>query len=166
MAKNIVIGILLIIGLISCENDDKNCNPETVVSSWSLGKEIAVNFNTEFERNDYSIIDGENRLFEYNHSGAQCDDIYDDEWGEKLTFIINKESTEFEFADEDILETNCFYQEYGAWVRHNQYQVKDGIIKGEKISGNRWSIIVSVTTTSLFANEQPKKIEFSEIYSE
>jgi hypothetical protein len=167
MTQKIITGIFIIIGLISCNNDDdENCHPESVSSSWTLGKEIVVEYNSEYESNDYNVTDGDNRLFEYNHSGAQCDDIADDEWGEKLTFVINQETTDFEFVNEDIVETKCFYQEYGAWVRHNKYQIKDGTIKGEKISENEWKITVSVFTTPIFTDEQPKKIEFTETFSQ
>lgn len=167
MTKISLIGIAILIGMLSCNNnDDENCSPETVFANWTLGKEINVTYNLEFQRNDYEIVDGNSRLFEYNHIGAQCDDIYDDEWGERLTFKISTETINFELANEDILETNCFYQEYGAWVRHNKYQIKEGTIIGEKISKNRWRISASIITTPLFEDEQPKMIEFSEIFEE
>ena len=166
MSKLFLFGVFIVIGMISCNKDDHNCDPETINAKWTLGGEIVVDYNTEFERNEYSISNGENILFEYNHSGAQCDDIYDDEWGELLTFSINSETTNFEFTNDEIITTNCFYQAYGAWVRHNQYQIKDGTIKGEKISESEWKIIVSVMTTPLFTNEQAKSIEFTEIFSE
>lgn len=157
---------LIFVGLTSCNNkDDENCNPETINANWTLGKDINVNYNTEYQRNEYSIIDGENILFEYNHSGAECENIYDDEWGEKLTFTINKDSTNFELTDDKIIEIKCFYREYGAWVRHNQYQIKNGRIKGKKISAKEWEIIVSVTTTPLFSDEQPQIIDFSKTFS-
>lgn len=148
--------------LYSCNKKaDENCNPETINTKYTLGKEIDVNYSTEFQRNEYSIRDGGNILFEYVHVGAECEDRYDDEWGENLTFIINKDTTDFEIKDGDIVDLKCFYQEYGAWVRHNQYQIKNGIIKGKKISDNKWEIIVSVLTTPLFTDEQSKKIEFT-----
>jgi hypothetical protein len=160
-----LICLLIFIGLSSCnKKDDENCNPEKINTKWTLGKEIIVNYNAEYQRNEYSILDGENILFEYDHSGAECDDIYDDEWGENLTFIINKETKGFELLDGDIVDIKCFYQEYGAWVRHNQHQIKDGIIKGKKISENTWEINVSVLTTPIFTDEQPKKIEFTRIF--
>ena len=167
MMRNLgLICLWIFIGLSSCnKEDDENCNPESTNSKWTLGKDIIVNYQAEYLRNEYVIVDGENILFQYNHSGAQCDDVYDDEWGEGLTFVISNESTDFEFANEEIVDIKCFYQQYGAWVRHNQYQIKDGIIKGKRISENKWKINVSVTTTPLFTDEQPKKFEFSSIFS-
>jgi len=165
MNKLIFTALLSLMVLVSC-NKNNDCDPETITSKWIPGKEISVDYNMEFERNDYSVVDGDRRLFEYHHSGAQCDNVYDDEWGEKLSFIIDAETADFEFTDQDIMQTHCFYQEYGAWVRHNQYEINEGIIKGEKISKNEWRIEVSVTTTPLFDDEQPKIIAFTGIFKE
>ena len=161
-----LICLLILSGFSSCDKkDDENCHPETVKANWTSGKEINVNYNPEYQRNDFSIVKGENILFEYNHSGAQCDNIIDDEWGEKLTFIINRATTDFELLNGDLIDIKCFYQQYGAWVRLNQYQIKDGSLKGKKISDNQWEINVSVLTTPLFADEQPKKIEFTSTFN-
>ena len=168
MKRLIFILLIIITSLSSCKSDDNenDCYPESVISNWINEKEIIVEFDTEFERNNYSVIDGNKLLFEYNHTGAQCDHIIDDEWGEKLTFQEEDNNFEFEFVDDEILLTNCFYQQYGAWVSHNQYQIKNGIIKGEKLSENEWEITVNIETTPLFQNEQPKNIEFTEIFME
>jgi hypothetical protein len=159
MINKLLVAVLFIIGTISCKKD-QNCHPASVSSTWTLGKDIIVDSISE-----YSIVDGENRLFEYNYSGAECENVMDDERGEKLTFIVHEVSSNFEYKNEEILETKCFYQEYGAWVRHNKYQIKKGIIKGEKISDNEWKVKVSVITSVLFPDEQPKTIEFTKIYS-
>jgi hypothetical protein len=165
MKKYMAICLLFLSGLFACKKEsDENCHPELAHAVWVSEKEIIVNFDTEYQRNNYEIADGPHILFHYNHTGAQCDDRYDDEWGEILAFAVNKEVEYFEYKDEEILELQCFYQQYGAWVTHNAYQVRDGIIKGRKISLNRWEIEVSVLTTPLFEDEQPRKIEFHEIF--
>ncbi len=164
--KNCISICLIILTVLSACNkeSDGNCHPESIRAVWVPGKEVNVNYDTEYQRNNYEIVDGKHILFHYNHTGAQCDDRFDDEWGEILAFAVNKEVDYFEFNNEDILEVNCFYQQFGAWVGHNDYQIKDGIIKGRKISLNRWEIEVSVTTTPLFENEQPRQIEFNALF--
>ena len=157
--------VLLTLGIISCK-DNSNCSPEISRSTWSINKTILIEYNSENQQNRYSILEGDNRLFEYNHSAAQCENIYDDEWGEVLTFAIPNEITDFKYEDDNILETRCFYTQYGAWVRQNHYEIKNGMIKGEKKSENEWIITVSVATTPLFADEQPKLIEFVEIFTD
>lgn len=162
----IILLFLTSILLTSCDNkeDENVCDPETTISNWVTNKKIVVEFDTTYQRNNYTIVDGNKLLFDYNHSGAQCDYISDDEWGERLVFQIDT-NTNFEFKDDEILSTNCFYQQYGAWVNHNQYQIKNGIIKGEKISANKWQITVNIETTPLFQNEPPKKIAFTKLFS-
>ncbi len=152
----------------SCKSDENenDCYPEMIISNWVSEKEIIVEFDTQFKRNNYNIINGNKILFKYNLNGAQCDNIIDDEWGENLIFQIENNNTDFEFIDNEILSTNCFYQQYGAWVAHNKYEVKNGIIKGEKISKTEWEITVNIETTPIFENEPSKNIIFTEIFKE
>ncbi len=163
MNKNII--TLTILGVIIFGCDKNNCNPETIIATWSEGKEINIMYDSLYQRLDYNVDNGENLLFVYNHTGQQCDYIMDDEWGESLIFEINYLNAKFEFVDSNIILTKCFYQEYGAWVRHNRYQVKDGIIKGKKISEDKWEITVSVITTPIFPDEKAKIIEFKKSFS-
>ncbi|MGB5320466.1 hypothetical protein, partial [Eudoraea sp.] len=73
MKRLIILSIMILICLSSCDNEENDCQPEKVISNWNAEKEITVEFDNEFERNNYSVIDGNKLLFEYNHSGAQCD---------------------------------------------------------------------------------------------
>jgi hypothetical protein len=168
MKRLIFLSLLILTSFSSCTSDksENDCYPEAVISNWTNEKEILVDFDTEFERNNYSVVNGNKLVFEYNHTGAQCDHIIDDEWGERLIFQVENNNADFEFVDDEILLTNCFYQQYGAWVNHNQYQIKNGTVKGEKISENEWKIIVNIETTPSFENEQPTNINFTEIFVE
>lgn len=164
MKKIILLGVLLLTGMLACNKNDSEA--ESMNGKWTLGKKITVEYNNEYTRNDYTIDNGQKRLFEYNHSGEQSNNVYDDEWSEELKFTIDENVADFELTDEEILEINCFYQEFGAWVRHNQYQIKDGKITGKKISTTEWKITVDVLTTPLFDDEQPKRVEFTAIFTD
>jgi len=154
------------LALLSCQDDITDCHPERKDSTWTEGKTILFEYNTEYERNEYSIVEGENLLFEYNHRGAQCDNIFDDEWGEILAFNVEEGITEFEFVDEEILEINCFYREYGAWVSGIRHQVKNGVIRGKLLFGGNWAITVSVFTTPSNPNQESKAISFVDIFGD
>ncbi|GAA3565619.1 hypothetical protein [Snuella lapsa] len=158
--------LLIALGsFFSCEEGgESNCYPEAVVPNWYAEKEIMVAYGAEFERNNYTVSNGDKLVFEYNHSGAQCDDIIDDEWGEKLTFQVELGETEFEFSNNEILLTKCFYQQYGAWVSHVKHEVEKGTIKGSKVSNKTWSITVDVEIMDLLLNDKPKQIQFTETY--
>jgi hypothetical protein len=164
--KDLISLLVLTSGIISCGINDSNCDPEIIHSDLTQNKEILVAYNSEFERNEYNVIDAGNRLFEYTHTKAQCNDIMDDEWGEILTFEIPEDINEFDYTDENILQTKCFYRQFGAWVRHNQYEVKNGRISGVKMSDEEWEVSVSVTTTPLFTDEQPILVEFAERFKD
>jgi hypothetical protein len=163
--KVLILGCLFLI-LVQCSDNTDNggFHPETFNGSWTYGKDISVNYNTEYERTEYTVVDGDHILFEYTHTGAQRDDVFDDEWAEMITFVINKDATHFELTNEQIEGAKCFYREFGAWYAHNQYSIKDGIIKGRKIFGTKWEIYVSVQTTPLYMDQQPKTIEFSVLF--
>jgi len=162
--KNNFLILLVSMLLFSCSKDDTDdCDAEAFLCNFSQDKTILKNYNTEFERYEYPVSDGTNNVFEYNHSGAQCDYIMDDEWGELLTFEINKDLDVFEYEDNEILLTNCFYQEYGAWVSHIQSPISKGILKGEKISKNVWKISATITVFPEFYTA-PKEIKFIGIF--
>lgn len=169
--KKLISLSLLLIAFSSCDkDDDKNdskndCQPETVITKWTAEKQVILEFDTEFKRNNYTIKDGNNLVFEYIHTRAQCDYIADDEWGETLIFQVEDQNSNFEFTNDEILVTNCFYQQQGAWVNHKQYQIKSGAIKGEKISGNQWKITADIETVPQVTEEKPIKIKFTEIFT-
>ncbi len=165
--KNNFLQLLIIIALFtSCSNEETDdCDVENYQYNWSTEKSIAKDYNTEIERFDFTVTVGTNNVFEYNHSGAQCDYILDDEWGELLSFEINKDLTIFEYKDDEILQTNCFYQEYGAWVSHIQSAISKGVIKGEKSGNNTWKISGTITVLSEFYTA-PKEIKFTGIFKQ
>jgi hypothetical protein len=143
---------------------ENNCDPETIIGNWFENKDITVSLDALMVSNLYTVTDGENLLFIYNHAGAQCDYIDDDEWGERLAFVVNKDLTEFEYKDSDITLAKCFYQQYGAWVNYYMYDVKNGVISGKKTSSNTWKINVSVLTTPIVEGESPMAIVFTEAF--
>jgi len=163
--KNNLILLIFVLGFASCNKDDLNCHPKSIDATWTLEKSILIEYFEDLDRNIYSIVDGENIVFEYLHSGAQCDDIYDDEWGERLAFEIPSEKEEFEYVDEEILEIIAFYNQFGAWVSSIQHPINEGLIKGEKISSKKWEVSVSITTPPTNINQEPRTIEFKEVFS-
>jgi len=158
---------LLQIIFLSCDNNDdlNNCQPETVIFEWESDKQITFEFNDEAQRNYYQVANGNKLVFNYIHIGAQCDDIIDDEWAEILIFQIENNIEEFEFVDEEILSTNCFYFQSGAWVSGQQQNVKKGFIRGEKISENTWEISVNIETNTINQDEPIRNIEFSDKFT-
>jgi hypothetical protein len=79
-------------------------------------------------------------------------------------FQIDGDSNSFEYSDDEILKLNCFYYEYGVWVGGMQLQVDKGLIKGKKVSENKWKISVKVSTAQTNDADFTKIIEFEETF--
>jgi hypothetical protein len=168
MKTPLIITFCLLAILDGCDKGQKEiedeCTPEKTICNWYENKDITVSPDAFSGGYLYMVTAGDNILFIYNHVGAQCDNIDDDEWGEHLAFVIDKDLTEFEYTDSDLISVKCFYQQYGAWVRGYMYQVKDGIISGKKTSDNTWKINASVLTTPLLQDETPRSVVFTETF--
>ncbi|MEM9685889.1 MAG: hypothetical protein AAF934_03095 [Bacteroidota bacterium] len=166
MKKASVLSITISALLFGCTPEhSEECDPEIITFKWMQGKEINVAYDPVLELTTYTVENGDNLVFEYNYTGAQCDNIADDEWGELLTFEIDKDATEFEFTDDAILETKCFYQHYGAWIASRQYEIKDGTILGNKIDNTTWQVTADVTVIAMpFGEESPRKIAFQKTF--
>ena len=156
--------LLLLLGIIVACNVDDNCSPEEFYSTITTGKEIVEVVSQHFPENVYTIVDGNKLVFSYNHVGFQCDDVYDDEWGEELTFQIDSTVAEFNWVDSQIETAQCFYRQYGAWVNAQQIRINKGTVEGIKISSNRWSIKVNIEVTYPSSNN-PIVIKFARTFT-
>ncbi len=159
--KKLFVALFIVAGFASC---DKWKLQESLTTNWIPEKDILVEYIAEHDVNIYTVVDGENRLFEYTY-GTYVEDAVDSDKTMKLVFAVNNEIDEFEFTDEELIEMNCFYEQFGTWIPTGQWQIKNGTIKGEKISENQWRINVSVSTTPKSEGETAKTIEFIEVFT-
>lgn len=159
----ILLFVIICLSIISCSDD--NCTPETYSSTWTSDKTIVITYDSVSQQNRYNVENGNNLVFEYNHSGAECIDIDDDEWGEKLIFEIPIGVNNFEYTDAEIINANCFYQEYGAWVSPLHREITEGILKGEKLTDNIWQITANVKSIG-DSTKLEKTIDFVAIFEQ
>lgn len=157
--------LILFISVISCR-EREDCHPESILLKLLPDKQISLEQDSSLNRNFYSVEEGEHLVFQYGHSTVECKNIIDDEYVEFLTFEISKGLTAFEYTDEEILQTKCFYDEVGAWVSYSNYQVKEGVIKGMKVSDEAWDIDVNVVLDPLTSGRQPRRIALNGIFKE
>jgi hypothetical protein len=147
--------ILLAFG---CKKNDFNCHPERFTYTILPQSDITIDTS---ETPNFSIVEGSNMVFEYQHLAAQCDDVFDDEWGEILYFAIDTNATEFQNTDEQLAEIQCIYNLEGAWVGARE-RVKLGSIAGEKLSEKLWRISIDLTLQNEFVSEN--RIVVNEIF--
>ncbi|MBC3542236.1 hypothetical protein ACFSC6_13640 [Rufibacter sediminis] len=158
--------ILTISTLVGCDERD-DCNPETLTTTFTHGKNIEKKFNTASRSNYYTVEDGSNTVFKYAHSRAECDNAIDDELVTIFTFEVNTEASQFRFSGKEVNTTNCYFNEVGGWGR-GMYDIESGVIEGTKTSDGKWRVKVSVLTipNPNRIGEQPEKIEFDEVFTE
>lgn len=145
--RKILLILALTSGVFSCDSDDNNCIPEQTTTRVLSDKTIQLNEESDSEKLSFEVIGGEKLVFLYEHSGKDCPDIIDDEWGEKLLFEINRDVENFELTDEELAEAKCIYQLYGAWAGDNVYKISDGTITGTFVSEGIWNVEVDITYT-------------------
>ena len=119
--------------VFACTMDD-NCSPDTVRTSIEADKMIVLGFDSTSQRTTLAIEDGDKLFFKYDFEVEQCDNIFDDEWGEKLYFEIPVGTDDFEYFDDELANITCYHLEYGAWVNSLPEAVTEGSIKGTKKS--------------------------------
>jgi len=162
--KHLYLFVLLITAVLGgCSEGRYDCTPESITGHITEGKQIIVEYDTTYKRNNYFIKDGNNSVFEYKHAGAQCDNTADDELLKILAFEVDKNATQFRFEGNEITTSNGFYQQSGTWTSGN-YEIKSGQIEGKKISESKWQVTVSVLASPIFPNREPIKIAFEQLF--
>lgn len=162
MKKILLLLLIAATTLTACEKDD--CSPEQTSGSFEEGKTIAMHYDQTYQRSYFQVENGQNIVFRYNHTGAQCDDIMDDEWGYTLTFEVDKAATQFRYKDGEFAAAKGIYLEFGAWVGGQLQEIESGQLVGLKISSNKWRVKANVTIKPLSANEQPKQVTFDRVF--
>lgn len=164
MKKITLLNCLFALLFIACENENNPCDPESFSAKLIPNKEIVVEFNTEFNRNNFTLTEGNKLVFEYIHGRGQCDNIIDDEWAEILTFQIDNNLSSFRFENDEMLSTHAFYRQIGAFVVSIPYGVSSGVITGEKIANNRWLVTVDIEVELTDMNSIIQQVQFTEIF--
>src|SRR5688500_16827504 len=106
---HLIIVFSILAGLASCDENknEMDCFPEEVYGTLTNRSQIVVQYNTEHQRNEYQIKAGEDIVFQYSHAAKNCKRVMDDEWVERLTFVIDKDATNFEISGEGLKEVKC-----------------------------------------------------------
>lgn len=159
--------IILSCSMASCSSFKKDCNPDTVSSTFQEDKQITFILDTlsstdTLQTNSFPLIEeGDKIVFTFIHGWPECADVYDDEKFELLAFEIEKGISSFDFNDEEIVSSNCYYYQGGAWSSSRLEMISKGKIEGRKISEGKWDISIDVTRLLNGPNET---IRFSGIF--
>jgi len=148
----LVVGLFVL--LISACGDD--C--EETIEAFRLSENRAIEMvsdrdsvivgDTTFHVIEYQVVDGQDRVFEYNLISQVCDDdVFDAGGGRNFTMVVPADSTStFSYTDSEILSTSAFVNFTGFTDRVNQF-VEEGEIIGTRIDDNNWQVSIDVVTT-------------------
>jgi hypothetical protein len=135
--KNILC-ILLILLIISCGED--NCQDESIECSVQIGRMDILGSRDTIQQPFVLIIrEGDDVIFDIIQNGAQCDDISDDETGQRITFSIDPQVEQLEIRDQELSSVNAIHQEFGAWINRGAL-IDKGYINIRKITEDSWEI--------------------------
>jgi len=166
MKKMILISLIILSGLFSCKKIKYEVDPDVIgvpISSyWISDKDITTQYNQVFQKDIFSISEGNFLIFKYVWSKDNSRYL-DDEQAISLVFKINNDIQQFDYTNTEISETSCYYQANGAFY-FNQYVVKTGNIKGSKQSDGNWKIFASVSVTPGNSGQEPIKLEFNRLF--
>ena len=146
----------------ACDKD--GCHPAQNSGSFEENKSIVIHYNEGAQEDSHHVETGENLVFRYSHTAAQCDDVMDDEWGYALTFEVDKDATQFRFEGTELNVSKGFYKEFGAWVGGNTYPLEGGLIEGSKIADGKWRVKADVTALYPTSNGSAKRVTFDTVF--
>lgn len=135
---------IVLIALTSCTKKGLDCYEEATIGTFANNKMILIGSTPEENVTYFEIVAGNCRVFTLNHSGFQCDKVYDDEWGEQVVFQVDGNLNSFSIQENEFEKALCFYGQYGAWTNHRQDLISFGSIEGERIDEEEWSVCLRV----------------------
>lgn len=156
--------VVMLVFLTSCgfEDMEDNCSAEELTTIWNTNEEILIAYDTRYERYDYTVVSGNKLVFSYNDFiSNSCLGLFEER---NLFFQIEDPGEAFEFIDDEILTTNCFYRLEGGYLNGATHLFSKGTISGEKIAEDTWKIDVNIEGDSLYQNGKGEAIVFSHYF--
>ncbi len=135
---------IVFIVLISCNKKGLDCYEESRIGTFENNKMILAGITPDTNIEYFDIVEGNSIVFTLNHSGFQCDQVYDDEWGEQVVFHVAGNLSNFTIQDSELEKAMCFYSQFGAWVNHKKSRINAGQVEGERIDEGEWSVTLSI----------------------
>jgi len=162
------IGALIILGLtflFGCRKDDGTISPAVREYEVFMGKRIQLvsdTLNNGLVVTHYEMVAGDKMVFKALYIASQDDKIYDDEYSETFWFEVDSNLTEFIFENDELEDAKAYFIMSGAWVPNKPFEVRDGYIQGQRVSGDYWEVWVD--TEAETANDYRIKISLNELF--
>ncbi|MDZ7683555.1 MAG: hypothetical protein U5J63_18050 [Fodinibius sp.] len=91
-----------------------------------------------------SIEDGDKRLFTYNRSRKQPENVTDGGFSAYLYFQLPPHKQQFSYQDDELTQINTYYRQSCFCRRLGAIPVSEGYIRGEQLSSSIWKVTALV----------------------
>lgn len=161
--NNIAGPIYFFFTILLCSCDTQQCEPNTITTTFADHQAIQVRFDTLFQSAVYTIVEGENLVFQRTYYNGHCEGNGDDWYTLLLSFEIDADSKSFNLKDSTLLSAHCFVHHTSTWL-YEYYPVSKGYIEGHQLSNDEWAINGNVTYTIPLTPPRERKIVFDDVF--
>ncbi|PAU94912.1 hypothetical protein CK503_05435 [Aliifodinibius salipaludis] len=141
----------LAIAFISCDLSNDDSFQETYSYSFQNNKALAIDtthrdFGADSTMNllNVSTIVGNNRVFRYHKNITAPRNIADGGYSETVHFQIPREVDRFKFKNSELSQAKIYFQRSCFCPQIGALKVEYGVIEGQKLSENLWSVSASL----------------------
>lgn len=136
--KTVVGMMIMLLAVMSC---DKGIDVTPASETFELYENSAI-VKQEVEPGVFlhQRVEGSGLVAVYSYTDAQSDQVYDDEYGEQLSFELPTDKNQFVYSNEALTNLKVYFQQYGAWVSHGTVDVVSGTISGNQLDGEFSSV--------------------------
>lgn len=141
----------LAIAFISCDLSNEDSFQETYSYSFQNSKALAIDTtqhdfsaDTTMSLLNVSTIAGSNRVFRYHKNITAPRNVADGGYSETVHFQIPSEMDKFKFKNNELSQAKVYFQRSCFCPRIGALEVEYGVIEGQKLSENLWSVSASL----------------------
>lgn len=140
--SNLFLGAFLLIGMIGCNHTsaDKS-HIYRILKNRQIIKTTFQRPNDSTKINNYSIVEGNNLVFSFNHI-PQTSQEEPDSRSESIVFQVDPNLSSFRYKNAQIDSINGYYMQDSDTLI--QKSIEKGLITGKKMSDSTWNVRMSI----------------------
>ena len=140
--SNLFIGVFLLVSLIGCSHTSADKSRiYRILRDRQIIKTTFLQSNDSTKINNYSIVEGDNLVFSFNHipESNQADPNSN---SESIVFQVNPNLSSFRYENAQIDSIHGYYMQDSDTLI--QKSIDKGLITGKKLNDTTWNVQLSV----------------------
>lgn len=142
VSSNLFIGTFLLISMIGCSHTSADKSRiYRILRERQIIKTTFLQPNDSTKINNYSIVEGDNLVFSFNHI-PETNQTDPNSNSESIVFQVNPNLSSFSYKNTQIDSVHGYYmQDSDSLI---QKSINTGVITGKKLNDTTWSVQMSV----------------------